>query len=132
MKLNKNQINRVKKAGVSLVYLFGSQVEKKQSAFSDIDIGVVFDNTEILKESLNSVYNGLYDIFTDLYPGKQVDIVFLQKAPLELRFDVIRHGKTIYTSSIDDQLNFEEKTILSYADFKPILEKFNRAVLNRQ
>jgi len=131
MKLNHTQINRIRKAGVSLVYLFGSQAEDRQIALSDVDIGVVFEDNRIFKKSLNSNYNELYDIFTDVFPGKTIDIVFLQKAPLELRFDAVKHGKTLYADTDDKRLNFEEKTMLDYADFKPILNEFNTAVLNR-
>lgn len=131
MEFTQSQIRIFQKLGVSLVYLFGSHAEGNSLPLSDIDIGVVFSDESILTKEPGMVYNKLYDIFTDVFAGKKVDIVFLQKATLELRFDVIRHGIILYIASAIDKLNFEEKTMLFYADFKPILDEFNQAVLNR-
>lgn len=131
MKLNISQIKRVKCLGISVIYLFGSYAEGKALPLSDIDIGVVFADESALSNSLGEIYNELYDIFTDIFHGKNIDIVFLQKAGLELRFDVITHGKVLYESSSSERLRFEEKTMLLYADFKPLLKEFNEAILNR-
>lgn len=131
MKLNASQIKRVKDLGISVIYLFGSYAEGKDLPLSDIDIGVVFTDESALSNSLGEIYNELYDIFTDIFTGKNIDIVFLQKAGLELRFDVISHGKALYESSSAERLRFEEKTTLLYADFKPLLKEFNETILNR-
>lgn len=131
MRLNESQMKNLQKLNVKLVYLFGSQAEGKSLPLSDIDIGVVFAEDSLFNIAPGTSYNQLYDIFTDIYPGKKVDIIFLHKASLELRFDVISHGKILYADSKKDQLDFEEKTILFYADFKPILEEFNQAILSR-
>lgn len=131
MKLNASQIKRVKGLGISVIYLFGSYAEGKDLPLSDIDIGVVFTDESALSNSLGETYNELYDIFTDIFHGKNIDIVFLQKAGLELRFDVISHGKVLYESSSAERLRFDEKTMLLYADFKPLLKEFNEVILNR-
>ena len=131
MKLNPSQIKRVKTLSISIIYLFGSYAEGKDLPLSDIDIGVVFTDESALSNGLGEIYNELYDIFTDIFTGKNIDIVFLQKAGLELRFDVITHGRILYESSRAERLKFEEKTMLLYADFKPLLKEFNEAILNR-
>lgn len=132
MELTQSQIQSLQKLSVMLVYLFGSYAEGKSLTLSDIDIGIVFAADRTLSnKDFSQVYNQIYDIFTDVFPGREIDIVFLQKATLELRFDVTRHGKILYAASPTDRFNFEEKTMISYADFKPILTEFNQAVLNR-
>ena len=131
MNLKKTQISKIKKLGVSLIYLFGSYAEGKSLTLSDIDIGIIFADRSLSNKDFSQVYNKLYDIFTDVFPGREIDIVFLQKATLELRFDVIRHGKILYAASSTDRLDFEERTMLFYADFKPLLTEFNQVVLNR-
>jgi predicted nucleotidyltransferase len=117
--------------GVSLVYIFGSSAENLDRPDSDIDIGVILKKMPAEGAQTSEIYNQLYDILTDLFPGKKIDIVFLEKANLELRFDVISHGRIIFESSPETRLNFEEKTSILYADFKPHLNEFNRAILNR-
>lgn len=131
MRLNKLQIQNLQKLKVRLAYLFGSHAEGKSLSFSDVDIGLVFRSEKMLDKDIGEIYNQLYDIFTDVFRGKKVDIVFLHKASLELRFDAMSHGKVLYAGSNEDRFDFEEKTMLLYADFKPILEEFNRAILNR-
>ncbi len=129
--LTKKQVLRLKKIHVSLVYLFGSYAENKSGPLSDVDIGIVFFSDFLLPRDCRKIYNELYDVFTDVFSGENIDIVFLQKAGLELCFDVITHGRILYEYSRDERLNFEEKITLLYADFKPILNEFNRAVLER-
>ncbi len=131
MELSRSQIQTLQRLGVNLVYQFGSSAEGKSLSLSDIDIGIVLSNQASQHMNFNQIYNRLYDIFTDVFPGKKIDIVFLQKATLELRFDVIKHGKILFALSTADKFNFEEKTMLFYADFKPLLNEFNQAVVNR-
>ena len=84
-----------------------------------------------MENNANSLYLTLYDIFTDVFTEKSIDIVFLQRVGIELCFDVIRHGKVIYESSIEERLNFEENIFRKYIDFKPLLNQFDKAVLGR-
>lgn len=132
IKLSSSQITKLKELGIDVVYLFGSYAEGVFSPLSDVDIGIIFEGKRVPQGAqAGAVYNILYDIFTDVFPGKNVDIVFLQKATLELCFDVISHGKPIYESSKEKRFDFEERISLMYADFKVSLLDFNRAILSR-
>ncbi len=97
---------------------------------SDVDIGIVFQRVPA-PQSSGAVYQKLYELFTDLYPGKIIDIVFLQRAGLELRFDVISHGAVLFEDIPGRHTDFEENTSIMYADFKPILNEYNQVILNR-
>lgn len=131
MKLTASQLKKIKNLGLSVVYLFGSYAEGKSLPFSDVDIAVLFKEASRLDDDIGGIYNELYDVFTGLFPSKNMDIVFLQKANLELCFDVVSHGKVIYEDSRDARLNFEERINYLYADFKPLLKEINQAILNR-
>jgi len=125
---------KLRALNVGLVYLFGSQAEGAADEKSDYDIGVVFTNPAIICGDTTALYNRLYDIFCevfDLSNFRHMDIVFMERAPLELRFDVISHGKVLFEVSSDFRLSFEERTEALYRDFKPILSEFNRAVLEK-
>ena len=131
---------QLKDLGVVLIYLFGSVAQELEQPDSDLDLAVLmnpaFVKTSAGRKELQTgntlkVYGDLYDILTQAFPGKKLDIVFLQRAPLELRFDVIAHGQVLFESENALRLDFEEKIMRQYADFKPILEEFNQAVLNR-
>jgi predicted nucleotidyltransferase len=131
MKLDEKSINRLRSLGVSLVYLFGSVAEGTAHELSDLDIGVVLEDRSRPQMGSFALYNELYDILTDAFPPREIDIVFLQAAGLEVCCDAIRHGCLLFESSAGARYDFEERTMILYADFKPLLESFNDAVLGR-
>lgn len=129
-KLSESQKHKLQALGVRVVYLFGSSAENYRQPQSDVDIGVVLADREA-GLNISKLYNALYDMFTDVFPGQEIDLVFLQRAGLELNFDVISHGRAIYESPQADRPSFEERVQLLYADFKPLLNNFDRAVLGK-
>ena len=122
---------RLQTLGVSLVYLFGSVAEGSAHDLSDLDIGIVMQDPGRLKGESFTLYNELYDILTDVFSPREIDIVFLQAAGLEVCSDAIRHGRLLFAPSTDARYEFEERTMILYADFKPLLDRFNQAVLER-
>ncbi len=122
---------RLQDSGVSVAYLFGSVAEGTAHDLSDIDIGIVLQHPRRLEEGSFDLYNELYDILTDAFPSREIDIVFLQAAGLEVCAYAIKNGRLLFASSADARYQFEEKTTILYADFKPLLDRFNRAVLER-
>lgn len=123
--------DRLKSAGVELVYLFGSVAEGYANSVSDLDFGIVFRDSGKVSSDSFAVYNELYDILTDAFLVGAIDIVFLQLAGLEVCSDAIRHGRLLFASSEDARYEFEERVMILYADFKPLLDNFNEAVLQR-
>ncbi|MBI5215037.1 MAG: nucleotidyltransferase domain-containing protein [Ignavibacteriae bacterium] len=121
---------RLHSCGVELVYLFGSHAEGTEHPLSDVDIGVVF-SSPLSDENVSDMYNELYDIFTDVFPQHSVDIVLLQRAGLELCFDVISHGKILFEAKPGSRYDFIEYIQIMYADFRPHLDEFNKQVLER-
>lgn len=127
-------IEKLKNLQVGLVYLFGSYAEGVAGSGSDIDVGVVMTDKVLVKGSITEIYNNLFDIFTDVFDMsnfKTIDIVFLDRAPLELCFDVISHGIVLHKISPEFRMDFEDHTEALYRDFYPILQEFNRAILAR-
>jgi predicted nucleotidyltransferase len=129
--INAETSEKLNAMGVSLIYVFGSGAEGCAHDLSDLDVGVVLENPRRLQGDSFSLYNQLYDLLTDIVPHTEIDIVFLQDAGLEVCADTIRHGQLLFASSPDAQYAFEEQTMILYADFKPLLEGFNKAVLER-
>lgn len=125
--ISNEQKQQLKALGVLAVYLFGSVAEGYAQPHSDVDIGVVFANP--LPASTLELYNKLFDIFTEAFPHKELDIVLVERTTLELKKDMITRGKVIFDADPGKRLEFEERNLLLYADFKPNLEMFNRAVL---
>lgn len=124
--------DKLKELKVGLVYLFGSEAEGTSGPLSDVDIGVVFVDPKIARGDTSKIYNELYNILTDHFDMRNfrnMDIVFLGRASLELNFDVISHGVPLFETSQDFRMNFEERIAALYRDFRPILKANNEAVL---
>lgn len=127
-------VERLKELQVGLLYLFGSQAEGVAGASSDIDVGIVFTDPKIIQGNTIEIYGNLFDLFTEIFDMRDfrtIDIVFLERASLELRFDAISHGMVLFEVSSDFRLDFEERVSALYRDFKPVLDGFNHAVLER-
>ncbi len=77
VKFSKKQKKVFEELGVSLVYVFGSQIDGTQNKLSDIDVGVVFDKNR--KKRTEKDYIKLFDVFTDVFREyRKVDLIFLQ------------------------------------------------------
>jgi len=130
MKLSKKVVNKLKELNISLVYLFGSYVNKKMNFQSDIDIAILFYDDSYKKYKLK-IYSELYKIFSDIFKNREVDIVFLNESPLTLKFEVVTSGKPIYFEKIDTHYEYKERVIKEYIDFKPLLDEQDKEILNR-
>ncbi len=127
--MKKSIKNKFKKISISVVYLFGSHATGLEHGKSDIDIGVVFEKDHS-RDHLK-IYTQLYELFSEIFPDKEIDIVFLEEAPLSLQFEAIKYGKVLYEKNVKIRLDYEEKTMLKYADFLPLEEEMNRVIIER-
>lgn len=131
IKLNNKQCRKLQALGVCVVYLFGSQAEGKDFSFSDVDLGIVLQSRDSHKYDYSSLYNSLYVIFTDVFPEQSLDIVFLDRGGLEIGMDAVMHGKILYESSSAARITYEQRVMMFYADFKPILNIFDKEIMQR-
>lgn len=120
----------LKKTDVVAIYLFGSRAQRLESEDSDFDYAVL---TKKPHELYDDLYRKLYDMFTEISPrdlqNDVIDIVFLKNAGLELKFHVIRYGQILYDKNSKERLDFETEAGLFYCDYKPILDQFDRGIL---
>lgn len=120
----------LKKLNISLIYLFGSSIIGTQREESDIDIGVVFEKPEGIKNTM-ILFEELYQSLSQDFPDRDLDIVFLDFAPLTLQFEVVTTGKVIYRVSRELEYDYKEKIIKEYIDFKPLLDVQDQILLER-
>ncbi len=73
----------------------------------------------------------LYRVLSQEFDNREVDIVFLNNAPLTLKFNVVTQGRVIYRDSVEFEGNFKEKVIKEYIDFKPLLDYNEKLILQR-
>ncbi len=124
---------RLRKLGVVSLYLFGSRAQGVAGPRSDFDFAVLMGSAG--HQRGDATYDALYDLLSPLCPrtlqNDVLDMVFLDDAGLELKTHVLRYGKVLFDADPRARLQFEEQTMLEYADYKPILDTFDRAILQR-
>jgi predicted nucleotidyltransferase len=128
--MRKELKDKLKRLQVSVVYLFGSGAFGKKTRLSDTDIGVVL-KAPLLDKDTRSIYNPLYELFSELYGESKIDIVFLQTSPLSLQYSAIKEGKILFEEDPLLTADYEYGVINQYLDFKPVLDFFDRSMAER-
>jgi len=108
---------------VLLAYLFGSQADGSAGPQSDYDIALL-----VRQPSLALQARLAHEIGTILGTDR-VDVVFLNRAPVELAYAVIAQGELLYQRSVAERVEFEAKVLSLYADYLPILRRQREEIL---
>lgn len=108
----------LKKYGVTVAYLFGSQTTGKTHAKSDVDIAMRFSRSLPLKKIL-LLANELTPLF-----DSPVDIVDLDSAPLPLQFRVYRARSLLYSKNPKEEVLKKSKALCLYHDYKYYYDRF--------
>lgn len=132
VKLNTAQKMKLDRLGVQALYLFGSRAQGRSSPLSDYDYGVLLADKG--HSRLDALYHQLYAMLSEISPRQLkndvLDIVFLRDAGLELCFHVIRYGVLVHETDTRARLAFEEKTMSLYCDYRPVLNLFDRTIVD--
>lgn len=108
---------------VLLAYLFGSQAAGTAGPQSDYDVALLVRNPSLDMQARLAHEIGAI-LGTD-----QVDVVFLNRAPVELAYAVIAQGRLLYERSVAERVEFEAKVLSMYADYLPILRRQREEIL---
>ncbi len=108
-----------KREEVQFAIIFGSLAKGTMNALSDIDIAVMIDPS--FKDTTPYGYNATLtaDLMQEL-KRNDVDVVILNKAPIILKHEILRHGKFIHIRDKQARIQFQINTINQYEDFKAI------------
>ena len=116
--------------GVVLAYLFGSHARGQAGPLSDVDTAVLLeghpDDDRCLDMRLE-IIGGLMG----LLHTNDVDVLILNQAPPALRYAVLRDGVLLFCRDRQAMIQFRVQTLNEYLDFKPILRRHERAILER-
>lgn len=109
---------------VAVAYVFGSRAEGSATERSDYDIAVLFGHPVTLRE-VGALQADLVDAL-----GTDVDVVELDRAPLELQARVIQRGRLIHSTDEPRRVEFEVRTRSLWFDFEPTLRWMTQAYLD--
>jgi len=133
IEFSKNDEEKLRDLPVSVLVLFGSRAQGLAKENSDYDVGVLVSDRTIFanREKRKTLYNSLYDILSaNIAKLTNIDIVFLEEMPAELKAHVVKNGRLIYGDPVAFA-NFKEREMVAYADFAPLREIFQKATLAR-
>ena len=110
---------------VSLVYLFGSQVDGVVGPMSDYDLGVLVDDGT----DENHVLTLLAHEIGKKLGTAQIDLVPLRRAPVELAFAIISQGICVYQRDVVTRVEYEALVMSKHGDYVPVLHAQRKEIL---
>lgn len=119
---------------VAACYLFGSHGRMMRTGdqpgpLSDIDVA-------ILPQPAGTGDGGEWQLrclgaLVDAFRREDVDLVLLDRAPLSLRFAVVRDGYPLLVEDEEQRTRFEQETLRTYRDMEPYRQRFQAARIRR-
>ena len=115
--INSNEIVRIaKRYRLSLIYLFGSRAKGRDTKLSDIDIAILLGNEKkvnLRKQILNLIFD-----LSQFFHSDRIDLLILNKAGLDIQYNVVSEGKILYQVNENVRCNYETQVIKLYLDFQ--------------
>ena len=102
------------------VYVFGSYGTKDQTKLSDIDFAILFFDKIPLMEEMEIAAE-----ISSLLGTDKIDLVNLNKAPINIRHKVISTGSVIHEKDPLKTANFIEDVLKIHHDYSIVFKKFN-------
>jgi predicted nucleotidyltransferase len=109
--------------GIAAAYLFGSVARGTAGPRSDVDVGILY--SEAPPRTLEGLGLGLEGDLESLL-GIPVQVVVLNRAPVDLTIRVLRDGKLLVDRDRSKRIRFEVKTRFEFWDLEPYLKMYRR------
>ncbi len=121
----------LKDCGVTIAYMFGSQLTKETTPLSDIDIGIVLNDPSVKNNDPAGIYTSLLDAFKKYLndPKRKIDIVYLTETSFHFQMNVIRTGVVLYSSSKKIREDYEDYVMMRGLDWNYFEETFNKEMV---
>ena len=108
------------------VYLFGSVARGEARPDSDVDVAVLFDAKAPGRAPVDPLRGLHLAAELDGLLGKDVDVIDLETAPVDLIHRILRDGMLVLDRDPLARARFEVAARNHYFDLKPILEEYRR------
>ncbi|MEK7308027.1 MAG: nucleotidyltransferase domain-containing protein, partial [Nitrospirota bacterium] len=115
---------------ISALYIFGSAVNGKEIAESDVDIAVLINDHKKGRRTYESLRKTYYAASPKL-SIRPVDIVIMNTAPPFLKHRIIKTGKVLFDRNKRLRTRFTANAIIEYFDYKPIEDICLKAAAGR-
>jgi predicted nucleotidyltransferase len=95
------------------IYAYGSVARGDEGPASDLDLAVLLPPGQTIPDRLALTAEVARQV------GRDVDIVDLRQANLDLVHELLRDGRQLRVTRADDVLGWEAERMSDYADFNP-------------
>lgn len=125
----KNVIKKIREqimkySEIELAYLYGSYVLNKD--YNDIDIAIVVSSRVAPPTAGEKL---AVDIEKVIKPRITVDVKILNFSPVNFKFEVIGTGKIIFSKNEKKRIEYEEKVMSEFLDYKETSDWFDQKLL---
>jgi predicted nucleotidyltransferase len=126
----RERLNNLKSIGAKFpvilaVYLFGSFAQGRENELSDVDVAVLLSNSSRTVKGKIEVEVGHY------LEVDEVDIVFLDEAPLAFVKEIINNSQRVYCRDTQLTAEFEADVLVRYFDLEPLLGLYDETQITR-
>ena len=119
-------VNKLKKdEEIIALYLYGSAVTGKLRPLSDIDLAVLLKKDMTNNERFDFHLHLITEV-SSILETDDFDLVLLNDAPVRFSYNIIKTGKLLFYTEKMTLINFIDKTVLKYLDFKYFKDEFDR------
>jgi len=109
---------------IAIAYLFGSLARRKEAPLSDIDIALLFRGDQEAERRYELAFQ-----LKRLLGVEDIDLVVLNRSPVELKYHVIREGRLVFSDTVGTKVEFEAQVLNQYGDYLPVLERQRQEIL---
>jgi predicted nucleotidyltransferase len=104
-----------KQEHVKLAYLYGSAAKGKAGKLSDVDIGVLLDDSLNKKERFDLQLKLIGDL-AEILKTDKIDLVIMNDVPNSLNFEIIKTKCPLFVRDSMEKTDFEHRVLSRYLD----------------
>lgn len=113
---------------VEALFIFGSGAEGVLKPLSDLDFAALLSERLDKKQRFEK-HLALIGIFTGTFKTEEIDLVVMNDAPIRFSYNIVKEGKLLYCRKRAELVDFVERTIKLYLDFRFFRDAFDEGYL---
>lgn len=119
-------VDRISKdPNVVALFAFGSLATGRLKPISDLDFGILVSQKLSRRERFDK-HLDLIGMFNAFLKTDEVDLVLMNDAPLKFCYVILKTGRLLQCSHPEDLIDFSERTVKLYLDFRFFRDDFDR------
>ncbi|MEM3041584.1 MAG: nucleotidyltransferase domain-containing protein [Nitrososphaerota archaeon] len=115
---------------ILVAYLFGAYVKGGQTSISDLDIAILLSEEPKLLKELLEYYLYLLNRLSNIL-GDRVDLIILNLSPPLLKYQVMKHGKVVYSRDERARVEFEAGSLREYLEFSRLMARYDECLMRQ-